>query len=205
MVKSCQVDHGICGWFWDDVIYHDGQHDGGRQAAVLSFCSHDTSCTQTFESVQNRGGGVLFQLYFQIHRHCEKKWLLMKHLDGMHRKRYHAVKKIMFYLYASATTYAEERLSNSFNQSTNMSSFEGWGGGGCLHTTDISCTWALIMNGRVFGRTFNNKVGSQLSLPWNDTPVASRVKQQCYKGTRFPPHVTKSPGCAHKHSCIMCF
>lgn len=46
----------------------------------------------------------------------------------------------------------------------------------CLHTTDISCTWALIMNERVFGRTFNSKVGSLLSLPWNDTPVASRVK-----------------------------
>lgn len=48
-------------------------------------------------------------------------------------------------------------------------------GGGGLHTTDISCAWAWIMNGCVFGWTLNNKVGSLLSLPLSDTPAASRV------------------------------
>lgn len=46
----------------------------------------------------------------------------------------------------------------------------------CLHTTDISCTLALIMNRCVFGWTFKNKVGSLLSFPVYDTPAASRVK-----------------------------
>lgn len=44
-----------------------------------------------------------------------------------------------------------------------------------VHTTDISCAWAWIMNGCVFGWAINNKVGSLLSLPLSDTPAASRV------------------------------
>lgn len=63
------VDHGhlwvILGWC--DVM-DDKKHDGVRQAAALSFCSHDTSCTQSGQvsKCAKQGKGSYFSFIFKF-------------------------------------------------------------------------------------------------------------------------------------------
>lgn len=104
------------GDFWDGVmLWMASSMMVIRQAGVLSFMTlllHKSG--QIWKCAKQGGGASYFGFNFQLHRHCEKKWQLMKHLDCVHRNRLHTMRKTTFYFHASTSMCAEECLNSSF-------------------------------------------------------------------------------------------
>lgn len=62
------VDHGHLWVILGCDVMDDKKHDGVRQAAALSFCSHDTSCTQSGQvsKCAKQGKGSYFSFIFKF-------------------------------------------------------------------------------------------------------------------------------------------